>query len=84
MEVSWNGVYPAPTKNEIWEGFRPLSPDGIPIIGRHGKIKNLYLAGGHSMLGITLGPATGKLVADLIDGRKTEINHEPFSPKRFL
>lgn len=51
---------------ETWSGFRPLSADGLPIIGRSEKIKNLILATGHGTLGITQGPVTGELVAEIV------------------
>ncbi|MGB1971772.1 MAG: NAD(P)/FAD-dependent oxidoreductase [Flavobacteriaceae bacterium] len=63
-------------------GLRPLSPDGLPFIGRHSKCKNLVLATGHSMMGWSLGPATGKLVAELISGQKTSLDLDPFAVER--
>ena len=63
-------------------GLRPLSPDGLPFIGRHSKCKNLVLATGHSMIGWSLGPATGKLVAELISNQDTSISIEHYAPER--
>lgn len=63
-------------------GLRPLSPDGLPFIGRHSKCKNLVLATGHSMMGWSLGPATGKLVAELISNQDTSISIEHYAPER--
>tara|TARA_B100000989_G_scaffold247526_1_gene194855 strand:+ start:2067 stop:3317 length:1251 start_codon:yes stop_codon:yes gene_type:complete len=63
-------------------GLRPLSPDGLPFIGRHSKCNNLVLATGHSMMGWSLGPATGKLVTELISNQNTTISIERFSPER--
>ena len=63
-------------------GLRPLSPDGLPYIGRHSKCKNLVLATGHSMMGWSLGPATGKLVTEIISNQNTTISIHPFSPER--
>ncbi|MCE7067501.1 FAD-binding oxidoreductase [Dyadobacter sp. CY326] len=54
-----------PAKDRIWYGFRPCSPDGLPYLGYSKKLKNLIVAGGHGMMGISLGPATGKMVAEL-------------------
>ena len=51
---------------EIWRGYRPTSPDSLPLIGRSQKIKNLIVATGHGMLGITHGPFSGDLVCQLI------------------
>ena len=63
-------------------GLRPLSPDGLPFIGRHSKCKNLVLATGHSMMGWSLGPATGKLVAELISNQDTSISIKHYAPER--
>lgn len=63
-------------------GLRPLSPDGLPFIGRHSSCRNLVLATGHSMMGWSLGPATGKLVAELISNQQTSMAIDPFSPER--
>ncbi len=51
---------------EIWRGYRPASPDGLPIIGRSNIFENLILATGHGMLGITHGPVTGQLISQII------------------
>lgn len=63
-------------------GLRPLSPDGLPFIGRHSKCNNLVLATGHSMMGWSLGPATGKLVTELISNQNTTISIDRFTPER--
>jgi D-amino-acid dehydrogenase len=72
-----------PASEEIWYGFRPSSPDGLPYIGRAGKTDNLIVATGHGMMGLSLGPATGLLVSQLLSGQKTEIDIAAFSPLRF-
>lgn len=64
-------------------GLRPCSPDGLPYIGRASKIKNLTVATGHAMMGWSLGPATGKLVSELISEQKTSLNLAPFKVERF-
>lgn len=51
-----------------WAGLRPCSPDGLPYVGRSPRFRNLAIATGHAMMGLSLGPVTGKLVADLITG----------------
>lgn len=56
---------------EPWAGFRPCSPDGLPYIGKTKKFTNLTIATGHAMLGLTLGPITGQLVADTLSNHKT-------------
>ncbi|MUP46571.1 FAD-dependent oxidoreductase [Gramella sp. BOM4] len=63
-------------------GLRPCSPDGLPYIGRSRKWKNLSIGAGHSMIGWSLGPATGKLISEVIACKKPSIALEPFSPDR--
>ena len=63
-------------------GLRPITPDGLPYIGRSSSVENLILATGHAMMGWSLGPATGKLVSELIDGKKTTMDISAFSPDR--
>lgn len=72
-----------PQTNEIWHGLRPCSPDGLPYIGRSKKISNLVLATGHSMMGLSLGPGTGRLVSEIISREKTSIDISLFEPERF-
>jgi len=63
-------------------GLRPLSPDGLPYIGRTKNCTNLTIATGHAMMGLTMATGTGKLVSELITSKKTSLNLEPFSPDR--
>ena len=63
-------------------GLRPLSPDGLPFIGRHSLYRNIIIATGHSMMGWSLGPVTGKLVSEIISNKKKSISIEPFNPER--
>jgi D-amino-acid dehydrogenase len=72
--------FPKPEK--IWSGLRPLSPDGLPYIGRHSGYKNLVIAGGHAMLGISLAAATGKLIEEIIAHKKTSIDTSAFDVER--
>lgn len=68
---------------ELWVGRRPLTPDGLPILDRVEPFENLFVATGHSMLGITLGPASGQSVAEFVlSGRRPEVL-EPFRLRRF-
>lgn len=68
---------------EPWSGLRPVSPDGLPYIGRFAARPNLIAASGHAMLGLTLAPVTGALVADLVAGRAPAIALERLNPDRF-
>lgn len=72
-----------PRPEQVWTGLSPLSPDGLPYIGRPGAYNNLVIAGGHAMLGLSLSAATGKLVEELISGRAASLDLAPFSPERF-
>ena len=77
-------LHPAlPAEKDIWFGFRPSSPDGLPYIGRSAKYNNLVIATGHGMMGLSLGPATGLLVSEIVEGAKTTIGIGSFSPNRF-
>lgn len=72
-----------PDPKDIWYGFRPSSPDGLPYIGRSANRKNIVVATGHGMMGLSLGPATGLLVSQIVAEQKTEMAIAPFSPNRF-
>ncbi len=74
---------PMPETADIWHGFRPCSPDGLPYIGFSRKVKNLMIAGGHSMMGLSLGPATGLVVSELANHQHTSVKMEAFFPERF-
>ena len=63
-------------------GLRPVSPDGKPYIGKSSKCKNLTIATGHAMMGWSLAPATGKLVAEIISEKKTSMPLDAFHPDR--
>lgn len=73
---------PQASIDEVQSGLRPLSPDGLPFIGRHSSVENLVLATGHSMMGWSLGPATGKLVSELISGQPLSLDLKPYAPQR--
>lgn len=70
-------------EQERWYGWRPMTWDSLPIIGRVPRLSNAYLATGHNMLGLSLAPATGRMIAEMISGQATHINDTPFSPSRF-
>lgn len=77
-------VFPDMTADseEEWMGFRPSTPDSLPMIGEVGT-SGVYTAFGHQHVGLTGGAKTGRLVADLIGGRHPNIDMSPFEPKRF-
>ena len=66
-----------------WVGFRPATPDKLPLIGRWPAVEGLWLAAGHEGLGITTSLATGRLLTALIQGVDPPIDPEPFLPRRF-
>jgi len=80
---SINDFYPdlkieMPKEQDTWFGFRPCTPSGIPIIARDKKLKNLTLVTGHAMMGLSLAPATGKIVEEIISGKATSVDTQMF------
>ena len=67
-----------------WTGFRPTTPDKLPLIGSWDEMPGLWIAAGHEGLGITTSVGTGQLLADLITGRAPAIDPAPFAPSRVL
>lgn len=68
---------------EIWRGLRPCTPDGLPIIGRSPRFENLILATGHAMIGLSLGPVTGKVVAQVAAAEPPLVDVRALRPERF-
>jgi glycine oxidase len=68
---------------ETWAGFRPMTPDGLPILGQDPSLAGLYYATGHFRNGILLAPVTAAALADLVTGRTPAVPLEPFRPDRF-
>jgi D-amino-acid dehydrogenase len=68
---------------QLWRGPRPVTPDGLPVIGRVPGRDRVILATGHCMLGLSLGPATGRLVAQVASGARPEIDLAPLGVQRF-
>lgn len=66
-----------------WSGLRPCTPDGLPYIGRLARYDNLFVATGHAMLGLSLGPITGSLIADLVSDHAPAIDLAPLRPERY-
>jgi D-amino-acid dehydrogenase len=69
-------------KTEFWTGLRPMTPDGTPVIGST-RLRNLYLATGHGTLGWTMAAGTGRAMADLLTGRKPEIDFDGLTLQRY-
>ncbi len=72
-----------PSMDKIWWGYRPCSADGLPYLGKTRQWKNLVMATGHSMLGLSLGAGTGKLVDEIINEQSLSMDIRPFDPNRF-
>ena len=70
------------TEGTEWVGMRPLTPDGMPMLGKVPGFDNLFVATGHAMLGVTLAPVTGEVMADLMTGEGNPVA-KPFDPGRF-
>lgn len=67
----------------VWTGLRPCSPDGMPYLGRAAAADNLVVATGHAMMGLSLGPVTGELVADLVTGTPPPLDLSLLDPDRY-
>ena len=74
---------PLPAKEKIWYGYRPCSADGLPYMGRLKKFRNVTVATGHSMLGLSLGAGTGKLIAEIVNNQPVSMDIKPFAAERF-
>lgn len=77
--VGWSSF----EKQDLWTGMRPMTPDGLPIIGPLPHYDNAFIATGHGMLGMTLGPPTGRAIADCIVSGETPSVLQPFRLQRF-
>lgn len=69
--------------SQVWAGLRPCSPDGLPYLGRSRRHKNLILATGHAMMGLSMGPITGKIVSEIAAERLPSVAIEGLEPERF-
>jgi D-amino-acid dehydrogenase len=72
-----------PRQKDIWFGFRPCSPDGLPYIGLSSRYSNMAIATGHGMMGLSLAPATGKLIDEVLNSNTPSTNISQFSPNRY-
>src|SRR5207244_9989552 len=68
---------------EAWFGWRPMTPDSLPIIDRSPALSNVFITAGHNMLGVSMAPATGRLVAELLGGTTPHIDSTPYRATRF-
>ena len=78
-----NIARPKSADGEVWGGMRPVTPDGMPYVGRFKQISNLVVATGHAMIGICLAPVTGKIVGDLVAGESSKRDLALLDPNRF-
>lgn len=72
-----------PRVSEEWWGWRPMTWDDLPILGRAARWRNLSLATGHGMLGVSMSAASGQLIAETLCGKATTLDAKPYSPQRF-
>lgn len=72
-----------PPDSEVWHGYRPCSPDGLPYLGNSKKLRNLTVVGGGGMMGVSCGPGFGKIVCELINGAPLSMDISMFNPERF-
>ena len=68
---------------KAWAGLRPCTPDGLPYVGRTDKFQNLCIATGHAMMGLSLGPITGKLIAQTVSGQEPQLSSTLLNPDRY-
>lgn len=68
---------------KVWMGHRPSMPDSLPCIGRARDCGDVVLAFGHGHIGLASGALTGRLVADIVSGKRPVIDPKPYSPDRF-
>jgi D-amino-acid dehydrogenase len=68
---------------EEWYGWRPMTPDSVPIIDRSPAFANVLIAAGHNMLGLSMAPGTGKLVSEMLSGGTTHLDPTPYALRRF-
>ena len=71
-------------RSTTWLGHRPSTTDSLPIIGELPKHKGVYAGFGHQHLGLTAGPKTGRLLAQIVTGQKPNLNMTPFDPSRYI
>jgi len=70
-------------ETEVWYGYRPTTPDGLPFIGRHPRIKNLFINAGHAMLGLAFAGVSGEIISNNVLGQDPNMDLSSLSPNRF-
>lgn len=85
LKRSIRQLYPDLTwdSEETWLGYRPATIDSLPLLGSHPEHSQIFFAAGHQHIGLTAGPKTGRLVADLMAGRHPNVDLSAFAPDRF-
>lgn len=78
-----NLTVPFSSATPIWKGYRPCTPDGLPYLGDSPQVKNLTIGTGHGMMGLSLGPASGKLLAEQITGAESSLDISAYRIDRF-
>ena len=68
---------------KVWQGWRPCTPDGLPYLGKLNGFNNTVIATGHAMMGLSMGPATGKLVSEIFNEETPSIDLSLLHPHRF-
>lgn len=79
----YKNLEPIAETGPVWHGFRPCTPDGLPYIGRSKTFENLTIATGHAMMGLSLGPATGKLVSEILTHTNPSLAIDAYQPERY-
>ena len=69
--------------HEVWRGLRPCTPDGMALLGRPRRWGNVVVAAGHAMIGLSLGPVTGRIVSRLVAGEEPGHDLSLLDPDRF-
>ncbi|MEM6807323.1 MAG: FAD-dependent oxidoreductase, partial [Bacteroidota bacterium] len=75
--------FKTPELSEVWQGYRPCTPDGMPYLDQSREVINLHIATGHGMMGMSLGPASGKLMSEIMLKEKPSIDTRLFNLDRF-
>jgi D-amino-acid dehydrogenase len=70
-------------QTDSWYGWRPMTYDSLPVIDRSPGWSNVWIAAGHNMLGLSMAPATGRLLAEMLGEREPHIDPKPYSASRF-